>query len=65
MVIPGRYTNYGISEMVLQACYSSETPWVTGWLGNVARAGKFTGYAGAVNSSNMQELTKSFGGSGR
>ena len=65
VVIPGRYTKYGISEMVLQACYSAETPWVTGWLGNVARAGKFTGYAGSVNSSNMQELTKSFGGSGR
>ena len=65
VVIPGRYTKYGISEMVLQACYSAETPWVTGWLGNVARAGNFTGYAGSVNSSNRQELTKSFGGSGR
>ena len=47
----GRYTIYGISAMTLQACNSGNSEALQNWSKNVAKAGRFVGYKGAVNNN--------------
>lgn len=53
VMIPMRYTRYGISELVLQSCASAAPTFRDGWLRNVAVAGRFVGYLTDVNTINL------------